>query len=382
MELAPDVPPEAREVLKNINTPAALADFLAANLSLGIVHKQELLETFDVTDRLHKVNLAVAAQLDVLELSQKIQSQVRSEVDRSQREYYLRQQMKAIRQELGEGDGKSQALDDMKTRIEKAAMPEAVEAEAVRELERMEHIPQASPEYSMALDYLEWLVEMPWSARTEDNLDLQRAEEVLDEDHYGLEKVKKRILEFLAVRTLKKDSPGPILCFAGPPGVGKTSLGQSISRAMGRKFIRVSLGGIRDEATIRGHRRTYIGAMPGRIVREIRRAETRNPLFMLDEVDKIGYDVRGDPMSALLEVLDPAQNNSFSDHYLAVPFDLSDVLFIATANYMSAIEPALRDRMEIIELPGYTHRRRSKSPGDTCCPVNLTPTGSTQTRWT
>ncbi len=358
VELSPNIPDEAREVLNSIDAPGRLGDFMAANLPLGLVHKQEILETFDVVQRLRKVNLAVAAQLDVLELSNKIQEQVRGQVDKSQREYYLREQMKAIRKELGERDERSETLIRLRKRIEDAKMPEAVAGEAVDEVERIEHIPRTSPEYSMALDYVEWLVELPWSVSTEDRLDLRLAKQALDEDHYGLEKVKKRILEFLAVRTLKKDSPGPILCFAGPPGVGKTSLGQSIARAMGRKFIRISLGGIRDEAAIRGHRRTYIGAMPGRIIREIKRAGSNNPLFMLDEVDKIAQDARGDPMSALLEVLDPAQNSTFSDHYLGVPFDLSKVLFITTANYLYAIEPALRDRMEIIELGGYTRREK------------------------
>ena len=358
IQLSASIPDEAGQVLHSIETPGGLADFLASNLPLGLAHKQELLETFNVTERLRKVNLAVAAQLDVVELSNKIQQQVKSQVDQSQREYYLRQQMKAIQHELGDQGAQAQTLTELRERIEQAKMPEAVETEAIREVDRMEHIPQTSPEYSMALDYVEWLVELPWSVSTEDNLDVRRAEQVLDEDHYGLEKIKKRILEFLAVRTLKKDSRGPILCFTGPPGVGKTSLGQSIARAMGRKFIRISLGGIRDEATIRGHRRTYIGSMPGRIIREIRQAGSNNPLFMLDEVDKIGQDVRGDPMSALLEVLDPAQNSTFSDNYLGVPFDLSRVLFITTANYMAAIEPALRDRMEIIELSGYTQREK------------------------
>ena len=358
LQLSPDVPDEARQVLRNIETPGGLADFLAANLSIDMIQKQELLETFDVADRLRKVHMAVANQLEVLELSHSIQQKVKSQVDQSQREYYLREQLKAIRRELGEKDTASKSLEELRERVVAAKMPEPVEQEAMREVERMEHIPTTSPEYSMALDYVEWLVGLPWSVSTEDNLDLKRAEEILDADHHGLERVKKRIIEFLAVRRLKQDMRGPILCFAGPPGVGKTSLGQSIARAIGRKFIRISLGGIRDEATIRGHRRTYIGSMPGRIIREIRRAESNNPLFMLDEVDKIGQDFRGDPMSALLEVLDPAQNSTFSDHYLGVPFDLSKVLFIGTANYMGAIEPALRDRMEVIELNGYTHREK------------------------
>jgi ATP-dependent Lon protease len=357
IELSPNIPDEAREVLNNIETPGGLADFLAANLSIDVIHKQELLETFDVPDRLRKVNLMVATQLQVLELSNKIQKQVEQQVDRSQREYYLREQMKAIEQELGEGGAPGKAAE-LRERIKAVRMPETAAKEAEKEVDRLERIPPASPEYSMALDYIDWLVGMPWSKSTEDHLDVDRARDVLDEDHYGLDKIKKRILEFLAVRKLKPDSRGPILCFTGPPGVGKTSLGQSIARAMGRKFIRMSLGGIRDEATIRGHRRTYIGSMPGRIVREIRRAESNNPLFMLDEVDKIGQDVRGDPMSALLEVLDPAQNSTFVDHYLGLPFDLSRVLFIGTANYKAAIERALLDRMEVIELPGYTHNEK------------------------
>ena len=360
IELSPTIPDEAREVLNGIERPGALADFMAANLPLSLIHKQEILETFGIIERLRKVNLSVATQLEVVKLSDKIQQKVKGQVDQSQRDYYLREQLKAIQQELGEDDAKSVALDQLRERIEAAKMPEQAQTEATRELERLAHIPQASPEYSMALDYVEWLAEMPWSIRTKDRLDIKRAQRILDRDHYGLEQVKQRIIEFLAVRTLKQDSRGPILCFTGPPGVGKTSLGQSIAHALGRKFIRMSLGGIRDEATIRGHRRTYVGAMPGRIMREIRRAESLNPLFMLDEIDKIGQDLRGDPMSALLEVLDPAQNTAFSDHYLGVPFDLSHVMFITTANYMYAIEPALRDRMEIIEIDGYTQREKIK----------------------
>lgn len=353
--LSSNIPEEAKLVLHGIQQPGLLADFLAANLPLGLAHKQELLEVFDVTDRLRQVNLAAATQLEVVELSQKIQEQVNQQVDRSQREYYLREQMKAIQQELGDTKSEAATIASLREQIAKAAMPASVEAEALREVDRLSMIPSVSPEYSMTLDYLGWLIELPWNKSSEDHLDLKRAEEILDEDHYDLEKVKRRILEFLAVRQLKKDTRGPILCFTGPPGVGKTSLGQSIARAMGRSFIRLSLGGVRDEASIRGHRRTYIGSMPGQIIREIRRAGTNNPLFMLDEIDKIGGDVRGDPMSALLEVLDPAQNSTFTDHYLGVPFDLSKTFFIATANYVSAIERALRDRMEIIDIPGYTH---------------------------
>ncbi len=358
IQLLPNVPDEAIVVLNNIDTPGSLADFMAANLSIEAARKQELLETFDVPERLRKISKALASQLDVLELSQKIQNEVHGQIDKHQREYYLQEQLKAIQHELGEADARTTEIDELRNRVEAAKMPEAVAKEAYRELSRMGKIPQASPEYSVAHDYVNWLCELPWAVATADTIDIEKAERILDADHYDLVKIKKRILEFLAVRKLKPEGRGPILCFAGPPGVGKTSLGQSIARALGRKFIRVSLGGIRDEADIRGHRRTYIGAMPGRIIQEIRKAGSRNPVFMLDEVDKIGQDFRGDPSSALLEVLDPQQNHSFTDHYLAVPFDLSKVMFIATANYMDPIPPALRDRMEIIELPGYTQAEK------------------------
>ncbi|MBN1490542.1 MAG: endopeptidase La, partial [Phycisphaerae bacterium] len=358
IDLLPNVPEEATIVLDNLDSPESLADFLAANLSIELTQKQELLETFEVNDRLRKISMALASQLEMLELSQKIQEQVRGQIDKQQREYFLHEQLKAIQQELGETDARTTEMQDLRQRVVAAKMPEAVAKEADREIERMARIPQASPEYSVALDYVNWLCDLPWAVSTTDELEIDRAERVLNADHYGLTRVKKRILEFLAVRKLKPDGRGPILCFAGPPGVGKTSLGQSISRALGRRFIRISLGGIRDEADIRGHRRTYIGAMPGRIIQEIRKAGSHNPVFMLDEVDKIGQDFRGDPASALLEVLDPEQNHSFTDHYLDVPFDLSKVLFIATANYMDPIPPALRDRMEVIDLPGYTQAEK------------------------
>ncbi len=354
VELSPNVPDEARMVLDNIEKPGALADYLAANLSLGVAQKQELLETFDIADRLRKVNATLNNQLEVLQLSQKIQSDVREQIDHSQREYYLQQQLKAIQKELGESDSRAAELEELRGRIEQADMPEAVRREAERELGRLERISPASPENGVIRDYLDWLCTLPWRRATEDNLDLNRAAQVLDADHYGLEKVKKRILEYLAVRKLKPEGRGPILCFVGPPGVGKTSLGQSIARALERNFIRVSLGGVRDEADIRGHRRTYIGAIPGRVIQEIRKADSRNPVFMLDELDKIGADFRGDPSAALLEVLDPAQNHSFTDHYLGVDFDLSQVLFIGTANTMETVAPPLRDRMEVIEIAGYT----------------------------
>jgi ATP-dependent Lon protease len=354
IELTPGVPEEALVLLNNINKPASLADFLAANLSLKLVEKQEILETFDVPDRLRKINVSLAKQLEILELSNKIQSQVKEEIDKNQREYYLREQMQAIQKELGETDPQELEIEELRKAIAEAKMPEAVEKEAARELERLGRIPQASPEYSGSVDYLRWLCELPWSKSTKDRLDVSRAAKILNEDHYDLEKVKKRILEYLAVRKLKPEGRGPILCFAGPPGVGKTSLGKSIARALGRSFIRMSVGGVRDEADIRGHRRTYIGALPGRIIQEIRKAAANNSLFMIDEIDKLGSDFRGDPSSAMLEVLDPEQNSTFQDHYLGVPFDLSRVFFICTANYMDAVPPPLRDRMEVIFIPGYT----------------------------
>ncbi|QDV91561.1 Lon protease 2 [Phycisphaerae bacterium RAS2] len=354
IEMTPGVPDDAIAILNNIEKPSSLADFLAANLSLGLVEKQELLETFDVRLRLRKINQALANQLEILELSAKIQTQVKSEIDKTQREYFLQEQLRAIRKELGESDGREAELVELRKAISEAKMPPEVEKEAQREMARLERMPQGSPEYSGGVDYLHWLCEMPWAVSTSDRLDIAKAERVLNEDHYGLQKVKRRILEFLAVRKLKPEGRGPILCFIGPPGVGKTSLGQSIARAIDRKFIRMSVGGVRDEADIRGHRRTYIGSVPGRIVQEIRKAGANNPVFMIDEVDKIGSDFRGDPSSALLEVLDPAQNSTFQDHYLAVPFDLSRVMFICTANYMDAVPPPLRDRMEVIAIPGYT----------------------------
>lgn len=360
IQLSPNVPDEALQILNSIEEPGPLADFLAANLSLGVVQKQELLETFDVADRLRKINATLQNQLEVLKLASKINSEVRAEIDKSQREYYLQEQLKAIRKELGEDDSMAATILDLRQRIDQAKMPEAVLKEAERELGRLERIPQASPEHGVIRDYLDWLIQMPWSVTTKDNLDLNHAEKILNADHHGLDDVKRRILECLAVRKLNPEGRAPILCFAGPPGVGKTSLGQSIARAMGRKFIRIALGGIRDEADIRGHRRTYIGSIPGRLIQEIRKAGTRNPLIMLDELDKIGADFRGDPGSALLEVLDPEQNHSFTDHYLGVPFDLSQVMFIGTANYMDPVEPALRDRMEEIELPGYTTAEKTE----------------------
>jgi len=330
--LSPNVPEEASVLLENIENPSALADFLAANLNLPIPEKQQLLERLDAARRLEKISFVLANQLEVLELSHKIQGRVRESVDKSQREYFLQEQLKAIQTELGKGDIQTEELKQIRKNIKKAKMPKKVEAEARRELDRLGKIPPASPEYSVIRTYLDWACELPWSVQTKDRLDINRAGRVLTADHYNLAKVKKRILEFLAVRKLNPAGKSPILCFVGPPGVGKTSLGKSIARALGRKFIRISLGGIRDEADIRGHRRTYIGALPGRILQELRKAASNNPVFMLDELDKIGADFRGDPASALLEVLDPEQNFSFTDHYLDQPFDLSKVMFIGTAN--------------------------------------------------
>ncbi len=352
--LSPNVPEEASVLLENIEEPSSLADFLAANLTMEIAQKQDLIEELDPGKRLEKISVALAHQLEVLELSHKIQGRVRESIDKTQREYFLQEQLKAIQTELGQQDARTEELRELRENIAKARMPKVVEMEALRELDRLGKIPAASPEYSVIRTYLDWVCELPWSVRTEDLLDIRRAEKVLNHDHYDLVKIKKRILEFLAVRKLNPTGKSPILCFIGPPGVGKTSLGRSIARSMGRKFVRVSLGGIRDEADIRGHRRTYIGALPGRILQELRKCRSRNPVFMLDELDKIGADFRGDPASALLEVLDPEQNNSFTDHYLDQPFDLSNVMFIGTANYAEPIPPALQDRMEVIELPGYT----------------------------
>jgi len=360
INLSPNVPEEASVLLENIENPSALADFLAANLSINVAAKQQLLEELDAAGRLEKISVALAKQLEVLELSHKIQGRVQQSVEKSQREYFLQEQLKAIQSELGKGDRLSEELKELRRKIKKAKMPKNVQSETLRELDRLSRIPAASPEYSVIRTYLDWACELPWSIWTDDRLNIRQAERVLNRDHYDLKKVKKRIVEFLAVRKLNPAGKSPILCFVGPPGVGKTSLGQSIARAMSRKFIRISLGGIRDEADIRGHRRTYIGALPGRILQEIRKCGSKNPVFMLDELDKIGQDFRGDPSSALLEVLDPEQNNNFTDHYLDEPFDLSDTMFIGTANYTEPIPPALQDRMEVIELPGYTQDEKLK----------------------
>ena len=376
IELSPNTPDEAAQVLASITAPSALADFLAANLQAEAPEKQRMLEELNVETRLRMIAARLATQLDVLELQSKIQSQVKENIDKSQRRYYLQEQMKAIRKELGEGDaGTASEVEGLREKLEAAKLPENVMKEATRELNRLESIPSASPEYGVIRTYLQILSELPWSIETPDKLDLDEARKILDRDHHDLEKVKRRIIEYLAVRKLKPDGGGAILCFLGPPGVGKTSLGKSISEAMGRNFIRVALGGVRDEADIRGHRRTYIGSMPGRIIAELRKAGTRNPVMMLDEIDKLGADFRGDPASALLEVLDPAQNHTFTDHYLDVPFDLSKVMFIATSNTMDTIPGPLRDRMEVIEIPGYTNSDKLKIAKEYLVPRQLDANG-------
>ena len=348
------VPPEVAVAARNITDGGLLADMVAYSPEMSTELRQQLLETIDVAERLRMVSQFLAKQIEVLELKGRIQSEVKSEMDKTQREYILREQMKAIQKELGEDDPSVAEAGELRTKVEESAMPEEVKEKALKEVDRLARIPSASPEQGVIRTYVDWLVSLPWGVASDDNLDLDDAEKVLNEDHYGLEKPKERILEYMAVRKLAEKIRSPILLFVGPPGVGKTSLGKSIARAMGRKFVRMSLGGIHDEAEIRGHRRTYIGALPGRVIQSIKTAGSANPVFMLDEIDKVGMDFRGDPSSALLEVLDPEQNNTFQDNYLEVPFDLSKVLFIATANMLDTIPPALRDRMEVIQLPGYT----------------------------
>src|SRR6476619_3746207 len=354
IEAIPYLPEELQLAVANMDDPSALSHLIAGALRISTEEKQELLEQVDVTRRLRRLSEILTRELEVVQLGSKIQSQVESEIDKGQREYFLRQQLKAIQEELGEEDEQQAEINELRERIDQAELPEHALKAAERELARLEKLPPAAAEYGVIRTYLEWLVDLPWSKQTEDNLDIAHARQVLDADHYDLEKVKDRILEYLAVRKLKPDSPGPILCFVGPPGVGKTSLGRSIGRALGREFERISVGGVRDEAEIRGHRRTYIGALPGTIIRALRDAGSRNPVFMIDEIDKMGADFRGDPSSAMLEVLDPAQNDSFRDHYLDLEFDLSEVLFIATANILDTIPIPLQDRMEVINLAGYT----------------------------
>jgi len=354
VDLSPVLPQEISSMAKSIQEPGILSNMVASSINASVEEKQAVLEIDNVKKRLKEVTRLINHQLEILELGNKIQSQVKGDMDKSQRQYYLRQQLKAIKEELGEQDDSQVEVEEYRTKILENGLPDEAKKEAERELNRLSKMHPSSAEYTVASTYLDWMTSLPWQESTEDNLDIKTARKVLDEDHFGLEKAKNRIVEYLAVRKLKPDSKGPILCFTGPPGTGKTSLGSSIARALGRKFIRLSLGGVRDEAEIRGHRRTYIGALPGRIIQGIRRAGSNNPVFMLDEIDKVGSDFRGDPSSALLEVLDPEQNFSFSDHYLDVPFDLSGVMFITTANILDTIPPALRDRMEVLQLLGYT----------------------------
>ena len=386
VELSPMLPDDLATAVQNVTQPDRLADLIAATLPpLSTQVKQELLETPDVKARLARLVSVLTKEAEVLALGSKIQSQVESEVGRSQREYYLREQLKAIQKELGQTDERTQELDDLRAKIEAAGMTEEAHKEALRELDRLTKMPPAAAEYTVARTYLDWLVALPWSKQTTDNLDINEARRVLDEDHSGLEKVKDRILEYLAVKSMRPAGKDPILCFVGPPGVGKTSLGRSIARALGRKFHRISLGGMRDEAEIRGHRRTYIGALPGQIIQGLRRADSKNAVLMLDEVDKLGMDFRGDPASALLEVLDPEQNVAFRDHYIDVAFDLSRILFITTANVLDTVPAPLRDRMEIIELPGYTEEEKVRIAQTHLVPKQVADHGMTlgnHVRWT
>lgn len=360
VSLSPLLSDDLQALSGNITDPGKLTDFIASSLTtLGTSAKQEILETLDLRSRMDHLNRILMKELEVLELGSKIQSEVQSEVGKNQREYLLREQLKAIQKELGETDDQAKEIEELREKINASGMSEAVQKEAFRELDRLSKMPPAAAEYTVSRTYLDWLVMLPWNLRTEEKIDLARAKETLDGDHSGLEKAKDRIIEYLAVRKLKPDTKGPILCFVGPPGVGKTSLAKGIAASLDRKFVCVSLGGMRDEAEIRGHRRTYIGSLPGQIIQGLRRVESKNPVFILDEIDKLGMDFRGDPASALLEVLDPEQNATFRDHYLDVPFDLSEVLFITTANVLDPIPPALRDRMEVLELPGYTEDEKS-----------------------
>ena len=383
IKVAPNLTEEHSGMLSNIHKPSRLADRAISLLTVSNSEKQKVLEELDIKKRLEHTNAIIAREIQRIKLGEEIQSEVHDEIAKSQREYYLREQMKAIRKELGEDEG-SVELKELGDRIKAVKMSEEAEKVALKELDRLSKIPTQSPEYSVARTYIEWLVDLPWSNSTDDTVDVVKAKKILDEDHYGLNRIKERIVEYLAVRELKqrKDPDGsvrgPILCFAGPPGVGKTSLGKSIARSMGREFIRISLGGVRDEAEIRGHRRTYIGALPGRIIQSLKKAGTNNPVFMLDEIDKLGMDFRGDPSSALLEVLDPEQNYSFSDHYLEVPFDLSKVMFISTANYSDPIPPALKDRMEILEFSGYIEDEKVKIAQQHLIPKQIVENGLTE----
>ncbi len=378
LELSPYLPSELGLLAQNVEDPGSLADMITSTLNVSKEDKQEILELLAVKQRLQKLTVLLTKELEVLELGKKIQSDVKEGIDKTQREYYLREQLKAIQKELGEKDEKSLEIEEYRKKIVERKLSPAAAKEAERELNRLARMSSSSPEYTVALSYLDWLTELPWGVQTEDNLDIEAAAKVLDEDHFDLEKVKKRILEYLAVRKLKPDMKGPILCFAGPPGTGKTSLGRSIARALGRKFVRLSLGGVRDEAEIRGHRRTYVGALPGRILQGLKKAGSNNPVFILDEIDKLGADFRGDPSSALLEVLDPEQNSTFSDHYLEVEFDLSKVMFITTANILDTIPPPLRDRMEVLDLVGYIEEEKVQIAKKYLIPKQLKEHGLTE----
>jgi len=380
VKLMPELPKEASALLDSVSEPGQLADLITSNLDISVEEKQEVLEKFDLKARLRKVLAFLSRQLEVLKVREKINTQVQEEMGRNQREYVLRQQLKAIKEELGELDEGGGDLEEFKEKISVAQMPAEAEKAALKQFDRLKVMQPSSAEYTVTRTYLEWLVEVPWKTCTDDNLDIENVRKVLDEDHYDLEKVKKRIVEYMAVRKLKPDKKGPILCLVGPPGVGKTSLGRSVARAIGRKFIRVSLGGVRDEAEIRGHRRTYVGSLPGRIIQNMKKAATINPVFMLDEIDKLGHDFRGDPASALLEVLDPEQNHAFSDHYLEVSYDLSRVMFIATANILDPVPPALRDRLEILELPGYTRDEKMQISKQFLLPKQLEEHGLKQSQ--
>jgi ATP-dependent Lon protease len=375
VNLGKGISPDVLVIINNLEHPGRLADLVASNLDLKVEQAQQILETFDPLQRLKKLADLLAKEIEVLEMQHKIQSQAREEMDKTHREYYLREQLKAIQKELGETDERSQEIQELEQKIDKAKMLAEVQQEAKTQLGRLSRMHPDAAEASVIRTYLDWLIDLPWAHQTKDKLSIRQAHKILEEDHYDLEKVKERILEYLAVRKLKKKMKGPILCFVGPPGVGKTSLGRSIARALGRKFVRISLGGVRDEAEIRGHRRTYIGALPGKIIQGIKQAGTNNPVFMMDEVDKVGADFRGDPSAALLEVLDPEQNVSFTDHYLGVPFDLSNVMFITTANLADPIIPALKDRMETIEISGYTEEEKLHIVNRYILPRQLTEHG-------
>src|SRR5436190_20512963 len=377
IQLMPELPREAGSLIDSIQAPGALADLVAANLDAPVEEKAQLIETLEVKERIRKVLRLLTRQLEILKMRERINSQIKEEMGKNQREYVLRQQLKAIKEELGEDDGDQGDLDGIEERIAKAQLPTEAEQVAKKQLKRLRNMQVGSAEYTVVRTYLDWILDLPWHNATPDNLEIAAVRKVLDEDHYGLEKVKKRILEYLAVRKLKKDKKGPILCLIGPPGVGKTSLGKSIARALGRKFVRISLGGVHDEAAIRGHRRTYVGALPGQIIQGMKKSGTINPVFMMDEVDKIGHDFRGDPAAALLEVLDPEQNNTFADHYLEIPYDLSNVMFVATANISDPIPPPLRDRMEILEIPGYTRREKLAIARQHLLPKQLSEHGLT-----